>query len=144
MAIWFKENYKISTNKSELQINEIVSYLSRSYWATGRSKELIERSIENSLCFGLFYKDRQIGFARVISDLATFAYLCDVFVIEEFQGKSLGKWMMSVVMNHPDLQGLRRWMLATQDAHGLYRQYGFTELQNTERWMEIFTPTISS
>jgi GNAT superfamily N-acetyltransferase len=106
----------------------------------GRSSELIERSIENSLCFGLFYKEHQIGFARVISDFATFAYLCDVFITEEFQGKGLGKWLMSVVMQYPDLQGLRRWMLATRDAHGLYRQYGFKEIENIERWMEIFTP----
>ncbi len=140
MDIWLKNDYKISTNKSELQLNEIVHYLARSYWAMGRSSELIERSIENSLCFGLFYKERQIGFARVISDFATFAYLCDVFITEEFQGKGLGKWLMSVVMQYPDLQGLRRWMLATRDAHGLYRQYGFKEIENIERWMEIFTP----
>jgi GNAT superfamily N-acetyltransferase len=140
MASWIQEHYKISTDKSELQIDKIADYLSRSYWANGRARETIERSIQNSLCFGLFFHDRQIGFARVVSDQATFAYLCDVFIVEEFQGNGLGKWLMSVVMNHPDLQGLRRWTLATRDAHGLYRQFGFTELKNAENWMEIFSP----
>lgn len=138
--LWQKEEFSITTDKTKLQVERIYAYLSRSYWATGRSKEIVERSIQHSLCFGLFHINEQIGFARVITDYATFAYLCDVYVIEEYQGKGLGKWLMSVVMSHPDLQGLRRWSLATRDAHGLYRQYGFTALKSPEKWMEIFNP----
>ncbi len=140
MNLWQKEEFTITTEKNKLQLEKIYAYLSRSYWATGRSKEIVEHSIQHSLCFGLFHINEQVGFARVITDYATFAYLCDVYVLEEYQGKGLGKWLMSVVMSHPDLQGLRRWSLATRDAHGLYRQYGFTALKSPERWMEIFNP----
>jgi len=140
MMTWQKDGFLISTNKSRLQIDEIFDYLSCSYWAKGRSRNVIERAVQNSLCFGLFQEGRQIGLARVVTDYATFAYLCDVYVLEEFQGKGLGKWLMSVVKSHPDLQGLRRWALVTRDAHGLYRQFGFAELQAPERWMEIFNP----
>jgi len=135
---WQKDGFLISTDKSRLQIDEIFDYLSRSYWAKGRARNVIERAIQNSFCFGLFHEGRQIGLARVITDYATFAYLCDVYVLEEFQRKGLGKWLMSVVMSHPELQGLRRWSLVTRDAHGLYRQFGFNELKSPERWMEIF------
>ena len=119
MSTWSNGHYKISTEKSELQIEEIAGYLSRSYWAAGRPRDVIEHSIQNSLCFGLYFEEKQIGFARVVTDQATFAYLCDVYVLEEFQGKGLGKWLMSVIVGHPRLQGLRRWMLVTQDAHAL-------------------------
>jgi ribosomal protein S18 acetylase RimI-like enzyme len=138
--IWQKHGFLISTDKSQLQLDEICAYLSRSYWAKGRGRNVVERAIQNSLCFGLFHEGRQIGLVRVITDYATFAYLCDVYVLEEFQGKGLGKWLMAVVMSHPELQGLRRWSLVTRDAHGLYRQFGFNELKSPERWMEIFNP----
>lgn len=132
--------FEISTDLARLQLNEIHRYLSRSYWASGRSLETVRSSTHNSLCFGLYHGPRQVGFARVISDKATFAYLCDVYVLEDYQGQGLGKWLMSVVVSHPELQNLRRFVLATRDAHGLYEQFGFVSLQNADRWMEIFKP----
>jgi GNAT superfamily N-acetyltransferase len=138
-----QSEFTISTETARLQMDAIVAFLSRSYWAQGRTRDVIERSIEHSLCFGLYAADRQIGFARVVTDRATFAYLCDVFVDESYRGQGLGKWLMAAVMNHPDLQGLRRWTLATRDAHGLYRQFGWTELKNPGRWMEVYNPPLS-
>ena len=135
-----KDEFTISTERARLQLDAIVAFLSRAYWAQGRKRAAIERSIEHSLCFGLYAGERQIGFARVVTDCATFAYLCDVFIDESYRGQGLGKWLMSVVMDHPDLQGLRRWILATRDAHGLYRQFGWTELKDPGRWMEIHNP----
>jgi GNAT superfamily N-acetyltransferase len=140
-TMWQREEFIISTDQDKIQLEEIYAYLSRSYWAAGRPKDTVKRSIQNSLCFGLFDAGRQIGFARVVTDYATFAYLCDVYVLEEYQGQGLGKWLMSVVMSHPELQGLRRWSLATRDAHGLYRQFGFSELKSPGNWMEIFNPS---
>jgi GNAT superfamily N-acetyltransferase len=128
----------ISTDPAQLNAEEIHRYLCGSYWAKGRSLEAVERSLKNSLGFGLYNAGKQIGFARVISDFATFAYLCDVYVLEAYRGKGLGAWLLQAVMSHPDLQNLRRWMLATRDAHDLYRKIGFTELQAPERWMELF------
>jgi GNAT superfamily N-acetyltransferase len=135
-----RDGFLISPDPTKLQLDEIYAYLSRSYWARGRSRAVVARALQGSLCFGLYRETRQVGLARVVTDFATFAYLCDVYVLEEFQGRGLGKWLMSVVMAHPDLKGLRRFMLATRDAHGLYRQFGFTELKTPERWMEIFAP----
>ncbi len=132
--------FTISTDPARLDSEVIYSYLSRSYWGIGRPRQVVERSLKNSLCFGVYDGPRQIGLARVISDFAVFAYLCDVFILEEYQGHSLGKWLISVVTGYSELQGLRRWSLATRDAHGLYRQYGFKELSAPERWMEIFNP----
>jgi GNAT superfamily N-acetyltransferase len=132
--------FTISTETARLQMDAIVAFLSRSYWAQGRTRDVIERSIEHSLCFGLYAGDRQVGFARVVTDHATFAYLCDVFIDESYRDHGLGKWLMAAVMNHPDLQGLRRWTLATRDAHGLYKQFGWTELKNPGRWMELYNP----
>ncbi len=117
----------------------IHAYLSESsYWAKSRSFETVRRSIENSLPFGMYRDSVQIGFARVVTDYATFAWLADVFILPEFRGHGLGKWMIGVVVAHPHLQGLRRWVLATKDAHGLYASYGFTPLQSPERFMERF------
>ncbi len=133
--------FLITTDKISLQIDVIKSFLAEeSYWAKGRILEQTQRAIDNSLCFGLFQAERQIGFARVISDFATFAYLGDVFVLEEFRGKGLSKWMMSVIVRHPELQGLRRWLLATRDAHGLYEKFEFAPLKFPERWMERTAP----
>lgn len=120
----------------------IHSFLTNSYWAEGISKEIIRRSIEGSLCFGVFENDRQVGFARMITDKATFAYLADVFIIEEYRGLGLSKWLMEVIMSHPGLQGLRRMMLATKDAHELYKKFGFTSLTNADRWMQIHHPDV--
>ena len=110
------------------------------YWAKGRPRERTERALANSLVFGLYDGGKQIGLARVVSDYAIFAYLCDVIIHEDYRAHGLGKWLMQTVMSHPDLQGLRRWILATRDAHGLYKQYGWNPLNGPERWMEILNP----
>src|SRR5215467_8178217 len=123
-------DFVVSTDKQKFDIDLIHSFLTHSYWAEGISKEVIQRSIDGSLCFGVFEKEKQVGFARMITDKATFAYLADVFIIEEYRGHGLSKLLMQVIMSHPDLQGLRRFMLATRDAHGLYQQFGFTPLKN--------------
>ena len=120
------------------------AFLTRSYWARGVPREVVDRSIDHSLAFGLFQGSRQIGFARVITDRATFAYLADVYVLDEYRGRGLGKWLISSVLAHPDLQGLRRWSLVTRDAHELYRAFGFRELSNPSRHMEIFRPDVYS
>jgi len=131
----------ISTDKSRLDVEMIHAFLStESYWAGSRTKEQTVTAIEHSICFGVYDGDRQIGFARVISDCATYAYLGDVFVLEEFRGRGYSKMLMEAVVSHPDLQGLRRWTLATRDAHGLYEQFGFTPLHFPERWMERAAP----
>ncbi len=133
--------FSISTDRDKLQTDVIQKFLTEdSYWAKGRTLEQTMRAIENSLCFGLYLGERQIGFARVISDFATFAYIGDVFVLDEFRGRGLSKWLMETIISHPDLQGLRRWLLATKDAHGLYEQYGFASLKFPERWMERTAP----
>ena len=132
-----KDGFVISTEKEKMDIDLIHSFLTRTYWAEGISKEIIRRSIEGSLCFGVFENDQQVGFARMITDKATFAYLADVFIIEEYRGRGLSKWLMEVIMSDPDLQGLRRMILATKDAHGLYKQFGFAPLINVDRWMQI-------
>ena len=129
--------YTITTAKDRLDVDAIHGYLTTSYWSPGVPKETIERAIANSLCFGLFHGAHQVGLARVITDKATFAYLSDVYVLEPHRGKGLSKWMMEVIGEHPELQGLRRFMLATNDAHGLYSQFGFTPLANPSRVMEI-------
>ncbi len=119
----------------------IQKYLNdESYWAANRSEQQTLAAIENSLCFGLYCADKQVGFARVVSDHATVAYVGDVFVLPGYQGLGLGKWLMETIIAHPDLQNLRRWILATRDAHKLYEKYGFSELAHPERWMELAAP----
>ena len=130
-----------------MDIDFIHGYLTTSYWAAGITKEIVLRSIQGSLCFGVFKNDsgspkKQVGFARMVTDQATFAYLADVFIDEDFRGKGLSKWLMEFILSHPGLQGLRRMLLATRDAHGLYAQFGFSELNNPERWMQIHQPDI--
>jgi N-acetylglutamate synthase-like GNAT family acetyltransferase len=135
------KGFKISTDKSLLNFDVIHRYLdTESYWAKGIPAERLKRSIENSMCFGVYQDKDQIGFARVITDKATFGYIADVFILPGFRNIGLSKWLMQTIINNPDLQGLRRWSLATADAHGLYSQFGFTEITRPERWMEIFTP----
>lgn len=130
--------FHISTDKTKLDLSLIVDFLQhKSYWATTRSQVTIEISIANSFCFGVFnQKNQQVGFARVITDYAVFAWLLDVFILEDYRGKGLGKLLMQAVMTHPDLQGLKRWGLGTNDAHGLYSQFGFTALSHPEIMME--------
>lgn len=135
----------ISTDKARLDIQLIHNYLSeQSYWAKNIPLVTVERSIEHSVCFGVYLADKQIGFARVISDCATFAYLCDVFVLPGYREKGVAKKLMEFIKEHPGLQGLRRWMLATLDAHSLYQQFGFTDIAKPERLMEISTTSIYS
>jgi GNAT superfamily N-acetyltransferase len=133
---WKRDGYTISTEKERLDRAAIHEFLRGSYWAKGIPREIVDRSIENSLCFGLYDGKRQVGFARVVSDLATYGYLADVFVQESHRGQGLATWFMETVMSHPDLQGIRRWMLVTRDAHGLYQKVGFTALSQPERIME--------
>lgn len=132
-----EDGFTLSTDKDRLDIPFIHRWLSEeSYWAQGRSLETVERTVANSLCFGLFQGSRQIGFARVVTDFATFGWLCDVFVAEEARGQALGKWLVQMVIAHPDLAQIRRLLLATRDAHELYRRYGgFETMTNPERWM---------
>jgi GNAT superfamily N-acetyltransferase len=121
-------------------VEAVYRYLAHeSYWATGRPRAMIEQSIANSLVFGLYKGEQQVGFCRVVTDYATFAWLCDVFVLEPFRGLGLSKWMMGVVTSHPELQGVQRWLLGTKDAQELYRKYGFTEANPSVRWMEKVT-----
>ena len=133
-----RAEFLISTDPQRLNLDAICDMLSRAYWANGRSRELIARYLRCSLVFGVYDGVRQVGLARIVSDYSTFAWLCDVFIHEEYRGRGLGKWLMESILAHPDLQGLRRFVLATQDAHGLYAQYGFTPLASPERWMEKF------
>jgi GNAT superfamily N-acetyltransferase len=135
--------YLISTDHSLLNADYIHDYLcNQSYWAKGIPIETVRRSIEGSLCFGMYDKEKQIGFARVITDKATFGYLADVFIDENYRGKGLSKWLMQVIMSYPGLQGLRRLLLATRDAHGLYAKYGFQELTNPQTWMQLHKPEV--
>jgi GNAT superfamily N-acetyltransferase len=139
---WKRDGYVISTERARLDLNLIHDFLTNSsYWAVGRSLETVRRSIEHSLSFGLYDENsRQVGFARVVTDYATFAWVADVFVLEEARGRGLGAWLMEVILAHPELQGFRRWSLATKDAHELYRRFGFSELKRPERWMERRDP----
>jgi GNAT superfamily N-acetyltransferase len=133
---WRRDGYLISTDRSLLDLRFVHGYLETSYWAAGVPAEVVRRSVENSLCFGVYISEEQVGFARVVTDRATFAYLADVFVLEEHRGRGLGKWLVEVVLSHPELRGLRRWMLATRDAHELYRKYGFAALGRPGIFME--------
>jgi N-acetylglutamate synthase-like GNAT family acetyltransferase len=133
-----QEQYTISTDPARLDMDAIVAMLQRAYWATGRPREKTEHAFQNSLVFGVYDGDKQIGVARVITDFSIFAYLCDVFIHEDYRARGLGKWLMQTIMNHPDLAGMRRWLLVTSDAHGLYRQYGFSTIEDPEHWMQKF------
>jgi GNAT superfamily N-acetyltransferase len=137
-----RDNFCISTDPARLDVKAMHAYLSRSYWAEGIPMDVVAKSIESSLCFGLFDGSRQIGLARIITDKATFAYLCDVYVLEEYRGRGLGKWLMDAVQLHPDLQNLRRFILLTKDAHGLYEKFGFRRPEDPSRYMEIADPDI--
>jgi GNAT superfamily N-acetyltransferase len=131
-----KDGYVISDEKSLLNMNFIHNFLANeSYWAKNIPLEIVEKSVKNSLCFGIYNKGEQIGFARLITDKATFAYLADVFIIPAYRGKGLSKWLIQTIHAHPQLQTLRRWMLATRDAHELYKKFGWTNLPEPERYM---------
>jgi len=132
--------FEISTEPSRLDLDVIHGFLRTSYWAEGRPRAVVERAIEHSLCFGVYLAGRQVAFARVVSDRAVFAYLMDVFVIPEFRGRGISKTLMRAVLDHPDLQGLRVFLLGTRDAHGLYAKFGFRPLEDPSRWMAIYDP----
>jgi len=133
-----KDNFSISTDTAKLDITSIHQFLStKAYWSLNIPKEKVAQSIQNSLCFGVYDEGKQIGFARIISDYTTIAYLGDVYIFEAYRGKGLSKWLMETIMTHPDLQGLRRWILLTGDAHELYRKFGWSEISDPSKWMEI-------
>jgi N-acetylglutamate synthase and related acetyltransferases len=134
--------YTITTDKSKIDIEYVHNFLKTSYWAENISIDIVKRSIHGSLCFSVLHLNKQVGFARVISDTATFAYLADVFIDPAYRGKGLSKLLMKTILNYPDLQGLRRFMLATKDAHGLYEQFSFKPISNPERFMVIHQPDI--
>ena len=134
--------FLLSTDPDRLDLDVIHGFLTACYWAKGIPREVVARSIQNALCFGVYRQARQVGFARVISDFATYAYIGDVFVIESFRGLGLGKWMMEAILRHPQLQGLRRWSLVTRDAHSLYAPLGFTPLKKPENYMELHNPHV--
>jgi GNAT superfamily N-acetyltransferase len=140
---WQRGEYTISTDNKRLDIRRIHDFVSnQSYWAQGRPIETVQRALDNSLNFGLYKNNQLIGFARVVTDYATFAWIADVFVLSEHRGQGLSKWIMEVILSHPELQGFRRWVLATKDAHSLYARFGFIPLHRPERWMERPDPNM--
>jgi len=137
------QGYSFATGFDRMDFEAVHACLTRSFWSPGVSRALVERAASNSMCFGLFHeRDGQVGYARVVSDKVTFAYLADVFVLESHRGKGLSKWLVQAILAEPDLQGLRRFLLATRDAHGLYAQFGFTPIAVPERLMEIIKPIV--
>ena len=134
--------FTVSTDRKLIDLDVVHGFLTKCYWAKGISRDVVARSIENSLCFGVYSEGRQVGFARVISDYATYAYIGDVFLLDSFRGRGLGKWLMESIMQHPRLQGLRRWSLVTSDAHGLYAQFGFEPLKKAQNYMELHRPDV--
>lgn len=141
-AEWHREGFIVSCDPARLDRAAVHAFLSGSYWAEDIPREVVDRSLAGSLCFALLSGDQQIGFARVITDRATFAYLCDVHVLPAWRGRGLGRWLMDCVMAHPELQGLRRWVLVTRDAHGLYASLGFRPLANPAGYMELYRPDV--
>lgn len=138
-----KDNYLISTDKTKLNISLIHDFLcNHSYWANGIPLETVKTAIENSVCFGVYEGDMLAGFARVITDKSTFGYIGDVFILDGYRGKNLSKWLMDCIMKHPELQGFRRWIILTRDAHGLYKKYGFTPVKKPGNYMENHTPDV--
>jgi len=134
--------YTISTDQSRFDVEMIYTFLTACYWAEGIPRDVVQRSIENALCFGIFEGDAQVGFARVITDRATYAYIGDLFVLESHRGQGLSKRLMQAIIEHPELQGLRRWSLVTSDAHSLYEQFGFTALARPQDYMELHDPDV--
>ncbi|GEL71380.1 GNAT family N-acetyltransferase [Myxococcus virescens] len=136
------DGFVASDDLARIDLDVVHGYLSRSYWSAGIPRETVERAARNSLVFGLYSSGGQVGYARVVTDRASFAYLCDVFVLESYQGRGLGQWMMEALLEHPDLQGLRRFLLATRDAHSLYARYGFQPLGSPASFMERHDPDV--
>jgi len=139
---WQRGEFVVSTDRSRLDIDLVHDYLASSYWAAGMPRAVLERGIENSLIFGIYHGSRQVGFARAITDLATYGYLSDVFVVEGYRGQGLSKWLMECILGHPELQGLRRFALFTRDARGLYERYGFGPPRGSSVYLERWTPNV--
>jgi GNAT superfamily N-acetyltransferase len=139
---WSRDTFTVTSDPAKLDLAVIAEFLASSYWAKGIPAATVAKSLEGSLCFAVLDGERQIGFARVITDRATIAYVGDVFILPAYRGRGLAKWLMQCVVGHPDLQGLRRWVLATRDAHGLYKQFGFTPLKRPEVFMERHNPDV--
>ena len=140
---WQRDNFTISTDPHRLDISIIHDFIAnQSYWAQGRAVETVQRALDNSLNFGIYKDNQQVGFGRVVTDYATFAWIADVFVLQQERGRGLSKWLIEVMLEHPHLQGFRRWVLATKDAHSLYARFGFIELHRPERWMERPDPNM--
>jgi len=139
---WERGEFVVSTDRSRLDVELVHEYLAASYWAAGMPRAILERAIENSLTFGVYAESRQVGFARVVTDLATYAYLSDVFVVEAFRGRGLSKWLMECILAHPELQGLRRFALFTRDARGLYERYGFAPASGSSVYLERWAPNV--
>jgi GNAT superfamily N-acetyltransferase len=135
-----RERFTISTDPARLDIDAVCDFLTRAYWANTRPRDRTERAIQNSLVFGVYEGERQIGLARVVTDYSIFAYLCDVFIHEDYRAYGLGKWLIQTILDHPDLRDMRRWVLVTNDAHGLYKQFGFTSIDDPEHWMQMLKP----
>jgi GNAT superfamily N-acetyltransferase len=135
-------DFTVSTDRERIDLDVVHGFLTGCYWAKGIPRDVVARSIENSLCFGVYAESNQIGFARVVSDFATYAYIGDVFVLESFRGRGLGKWLMECIIQHPLLRGLRRWSLVTRDGHGLYAQFGFEPLKKPQNYMELHYPNV--
>ncbi len=135
--------YRISTELSEMDIDVIHTFISKSYWAKDIPKPVLQKALAHSLCFGVFTSgNQQVGFGRLITDRATYAYLADVFIVDEYRGLGLSKALMTNIVSHPDLQGLRRMVLSTRDAHGLYEKFGFTQVPNPEALMQVWKPNV--
>lgn len=135
--------YEITTDARRLDIDVIHRFLAQdSYWSRGVPRGVVERAVQHSLCFGVYLRSAQVGFGRVVTDKATFALLADVFILPEHRGKGLAKWLMQCIVGHEDLQGLRRFLLLTSDAHGLYRQFGFRDIGDAQRFMEVLRPDV--
>jgi N-acetylglutamate synthase-like GNAT family acetyltransferase len=137
-----KDEFTISTDKSKIDIDYVHRFLSQSYWSPGVSLRIVKKAMQGSMCFGTYDNDKQVGYARVITDKATFAYIADVFIDESYRGRGLGKWLVEIILAHPDLQGLRRIILTTKDAHTLYEKCGFISIPNPERYM-VYNPTMN-
>ncbi|MEP7048867.1 MAG: GNAT family N-acetyltransferase [Pseudomonadota bacterium] len=137
-----RSGYRLSADAGEMDVDAVHAYLTHSYWAQGIPRPVVANAIAGSVCFGVFHDQEQVGFARVITDRATFAYLCDVYVLEKHRGRGLAAWLMEAVVLHPHLQGLRRFMLATRDAHALYEKFGFAPVAQPEIFMAIHRPGI--
>ena len=139
---WHRDGFTVSTDPARLDMDMLHGFLSTCYWSRDIPREVMERSIRGALPFGVYEDRQQVAFARVVTDMATVAYVGDVFVLEPWRGRGLSRFLMDSIMSHPELQGLRRWLLLTRDAHGLYEKYGFTRLNAPDRWMEKWAPDV--